>query len=78
MRRRTKQTLLIVAAIAGFLSITLQNCRIIKQNEDIKANLELIQYQQDRQRAAIDKLLTPMQKQQLRGEQILNSLNKID
>lgn len=52
-----------------------QNATIAVNQAQIKEQQEIITYQLDKQEKAINKLLTPLQKQQLRAERILESLN---
>lgn len=73
--KKLNKNILIIAALAGFVAIFAQNYQLLKENKEIKAELEIIQYQQDRHKAQINKLLTPQQINQLRGERILESLN---
>lgn len=73
--KKLNKNILIIAALAGFVAIFAQNYQLLKENKEIKAELEIIQYQQDRHKAQINKLLTPQQINQLRAERILESLN---
>lgn len=74
--KKLNKNILIIAALAGFVAIFAQNYQLLKENKEIKAELEIIQYQQDRHKAQINKLLTPQQINQLRGEIIME--NSID
>lgn len=73
--KKLNKNILIIAALAGFVAIFAQNYQLLKENKEIKAELEIIQYQQDRHKAQINKLLTPQQINQLRGEIIMQTLN---
>ena len=74
--KKLNKNILIIAALAGFVAIFAQNYQLLKENKEIKAELEIIQYQQDRHKAQINKLLTPQQINQLRAEIIME--NSID
>ena len=73
--KKLNKNILIIAALAGFVAIFAQNYQLLKENKEIKAELEIIQYQQDRHKAQINKLLTPQQINQLRGEIIMKTLD---
>lgn len=73
--KKLNKNILIIAALAGFVAIFAQNYQLLKENKEIKTELEIIQYQQDRHKAQINKLLTPQQINQLRGEIIMQTLN---